>query len=155
MFLLVGLLLAAAPAHAVAPRNGATLGIGLGGGFGVSGISGKYWLGDKNAFQGVIGGWGFGRTGSTIGLGVGLDYLWEMPTVTQAGPLLLGWNLGLGGTLGVASPVWAGASGVAGLEFNFQPVPIDITLEYRPGLFILPSVGADLVNFSGHIRYHF
>jgi hypothetical protein len=154
MLILLACLLAS-PAHAVAPRNGATFGIGLGAGFGVSGISGKYWLGEKNAFQGVIGGWGFGRTGSSLGLGLGLDYLWEMPTITQAGPMLLGWNLGVGGTLGIATPLSAGVSGVAGLEFNFQPVPIDVTIEYRPGLFLAPVIGADLVNFSGHVRYHF
>lgn len=144
-----------APAEAAAPGNGAKFGIGLGAGFGVSGISGKYWISEKNAFQGVIGGWGFARSGSSIGLGVGLDYLWEMPTITQAGPMLLGWNLGFGGTVGLAAPLAAGVSGVAGLEFNFQPVPIDITIEYRPGISFLPGVGADLVNFSGHVRYHF
>jgi hypothetical protein len=61
----------------------------------------------------------------------------------------------VGATLGVSNPTWLGASGVAGLEFDFQPVPIDLTLEYRPGVSILPGVGADLVNFSGHVRYHF
>jgi hypothetical protein len=143
------------PAFALPPRGGAKFGVGVGGGLGVSGLSGKFWLKDKNALQLVVGAWGVGRSGYGYGLGVGLDYLWEMPAITRADPVLLAWNLGLGGTVGAYDPGWIGVSGVAGLEFDFQPVPIDVTLEYRPGIAIVPAVGVDLVNFTGHVRIHF
>lgn len=148
---------AARPALAGDPiRSGGNFGLGLGGGLAVSGLSGKYWLADAHALQGIVGAWGLGRAGGSS-LGVGLDYLIEMPTITDTEPVEIGWNLGLGGTVGVGGGGlgWVGASGVAGLEFNFHPVPIDLVLEYRPGVVVVPAFGAALVNFSGHIRYYF
>lgn len=145
------------PTDAAPPRGGAKFGIGVGGGLGVSGLSGKFWLGNTNALQLVVGAWGVGRYdwGYGYGLGVGADYLWEMPVLTRADPVIVAWNLGAGATVGATDPGWVGVSGVAGLEFDFQPVPIDITLEYRPGFGILPGFAVDLVNFTGHARVHF
>lgn len=145
------------PAEAAPPRGGAKVGIGVGGGLGVSGLSGKFWLGDGNAVQVIVGAWGVGRGHGDdgYGLGVGADYLWEMPELTRVEPVIIAWNLGAGATVGATSPEWFGVSGVAGLEFNFQPAPIDVTLEYRPGFEILPGPGIDLINFSGHVRVHF
>ncbi len=145
------------PAEAAPPRGGAKVGIGVGGGLGVSGLSGKFWLNDGNAIQVVVGAWGVGRDdwGYGYGVGLGADYLWEMPELTRAEPVIVAWNLGAGATVGATNPDWLGVSGVAGLEFNFQPAPIDITVEYRPGFVILPGPGLDLVNFTGHARVHF
>lgn len=148
--------------HAMAPpRGGGVFGIGVGGGLGVSGLSGKYWLGEKYALQGVVGAWGYGHHyygghdyDYGTNLGVSLDYLWEMPDITASGPLVLGWNVGLGGTIGIYDPPFIGASGVLGLELDFQPVPIDVVLEYRPGISIVPGIGLDLVNFTGHVRFY-
>lgn len=146
-------------AEAAPPRGGAKVGVGIGGGLGVSGLSGKFWLPGDGALQVVVGGWGYGREvwgpDYGYGVGVGVDYLWEMPELTRSGPLVLGWNLGLGGTVATTEPAWVGVSGVAGLEFDFQPVPIDLTLEYRPGMRVTPGLGLDLINFSGHARVHF
>ncbi len=156
MSLLLALVLVCPASHAQPPRGGAKFGVGVGGGLGVSGLSGKLWLSDQNALQGVVGAWGVGRgDGRGEGLGVSIDYLWEMPVLATTEPMLLAWNLGLGGSAGATSPAWLGVSGVAGLEFNFQPVPLDVTLEYRPGIGIVPGVTADLVNFTGHLRVHF
>lgn len=122
--------------------------IGLGGGFGVSGISGKYYTG-STALQGMVGAY------RGEGLGVGLDYLLEMPDIAAAGPVNIAWNLGVGRTVRVNDNLGVGVSGVAGLEFNFVPVPIDLVLEYRPGLHVIPDIDLDLVNFSGHLRFYF
>lgn len=132
-------------------RETGNFGLGLGGGLGPVGISAKYFMSDKHALQGMAG--TYARGG---GLGLGADYLFEGPAIVTGEVAELGWNVGagpqlylFGGTLGLA------ATGVAGLEVNFQPVPIDIVLEYRPGVYIIPGVAADLVNFSGHVRYYF
>ena len=71
---LVALSLAAVEAaHAGDPiRSGGNFGLGLGGGLAVSGLSGKYWLAEAHALQGVVGAWGLGRAGGSS-LGVGLD----------------------------------------------------------------------------------
>jgi hypothetical protein len=134
----------------------------VGGGTGVSGLSGKYWLGDHNAFQGIVGTYGAGHYHDYYGhayytgLGVGLDYLYEMPAFAETEPVVFGWNLGFGGSLGLNDDVtFVGAAFVLGLEANFQPAPFDLVLEYRPGLMIVPGVGADLVNFTGQLRFYF
>ena len=149
------LLLLLCPSLAMAAPDGGPFGLGLGGGLGVSGLSGKLWLGDSAAFQGVVGVWGL----TDDHLGAGLDALLEMPAIAETEPVEVAWNLGVGGTLGVGGsssiPLLVGVSGVAGLEFNFQPIPLDLVLEYRPGLIVVPGVDLDLVNFSGHIRYYF
>lgn len=155
MVLLFIAAVAVEPAYALPPRRGAKVGIGVGGGLGVNGLSGKFWLDDGNAIQLVIGAWGVGRYDYGYGLGVSADYLWEMPSLARAEALILAWNLGLGASVGANDPAWLGVSGVAGLEFNFQPAPIDVVIEYRPGFRILPSAGPDLVNFTGHVRVHF
>jgi hypothetical protein len=141
-----------ADALAASPPSG-NFGLGLGGGLGVSGLSGKYYMGDATAFQGIV---GTSFRGGGGGLGVGLDYLLERPSFAGGDPVQLGWNLGVGGTLGLAENyLGVGASGVLGLEILLQPLPIDFVIEYRPGVFIIPNFGMDLVNFSGHIRYYF
>jgi hypothetical protein len=135
--------------------SGGNFGLGIGGGMISTGISGKYYQGPV-AFQGVVGWWGLGREG-TDALGLNLDFLKEQPSFAGGGPLQLGWNYGLGGGAVIVDGggLGLGASGIAGLEFLIQPVPLDIVLEYRPGLWIVPDVNLDLVNFSGHIRYYF
>lgn len=141
-------------AQAATPSSG-NFGLGLGGGTGVTGLSGKYYLGESSAVQGMLGWWGLGHDASAMGLGA--DYLLEMPAFAEADPLKLGWNAGAGGMLWV----WDGGgaaiagSGVLGLEVLLQPIPLDIVLEYRPTVLIIPDVYIDLVNFTGHIRYYF
>jgi hypothetical protein len=153
----LGALLSSGSAYGGDPiRSAGNFGLGLGGGSATSGISAKYFMADHHALQGVVGTWGLGRSGYGTGLGVSVDYLFEMPAITDTDPLELGWNLGLGGWFATAGGGTAlGAQGVAGLEFAFHPVPIDVVIEYRPGLIIVPGVGADLINFSGHVRYYF
>jgi hypothetical protein len=141
-------------AQAEAPSSG-DFGLGLGGGMISTGISGKVYQGPV-AFQGVVGWWGLGREGADA-LGLNLDLLKEQPSFAGGGPLKLGWNYGLGGGAVIVDGggLGLGASGVAGLEFLIQPIPLDVVLEYRPGLWIVPDVDLDLINFSGHIRYYF
>ncbi|MBN1337505.1 MAG: hypothetical protein JXB39_16250 [Deltaproteobacteria bacterium] len=146
-------------AQAATPPEG-PFGLGIGGGFGVSGLSGKLYMGDATAFQGIVGLYGLGSDHDNDGLGVGLDYLLERPAFVSVAPLELGWNFGLGGTVALWDDshddnLRVGASGVLGLEILFQPVPIDLVLEYRPGVVIIPDFDIDLVNFSGHLRYYF
>jgi len=145
---LLGFGLCAPAAQAASPPSG-QFGLGLGGGQRVGGISGKYYMGDAMAFQAVVGNyWG-------DGLGVGLDYLLERPAFGGGDPISVGWNYGVGGTLGVGNDILIGASGIVGLELLLQPLPIDFVLEWRPGVVVSPKFDIDIVHFSGHIRYYF
>jgi hypothetical protein len=154
LVLVVGLL-GSLDASAESFRQGGKFGLGLGGGFGVSGLSGKYFVTKSQAFQAMVGGDGVLDGDGGGGLGVGLDYLIEGPALARTEPLDIAWSIGAGGTLGVGDAVGIGASGVAGLEFCINPVPIDVVLEFRPGIVIVPEIGADIVNFSGHVRWYF
>jgi len=152
--LLLSIGLCAPAAQAASPPSG-QFGLGLGGGLGVSGLSGKYYMGEAMAFQGIV-----GLRGSD-GLGVGLDYLLERPSFAGGDPVSVGWNYGVGGTVVLDDNPIIGASGIVGLELLLQPLPIDFVLEWRPGILIYSGngnsdgIGINIVNFSGHIRYYF
>ena len=145
-------LLLPAVAQAAPPGD---FGIGVGGGLGVSGLSMKAPFGPV-AVQGVIGTYGWNGYYDDDRLGVSVDLLWSQPEFASGGPVNLAWNIGFGGAVGVGrNDPLVGISGVAGLEFIVQPAPIDIVLEYRPGIILSPGTDVELVNFSGHIRYYF
>lgn len=161
-------LMMTAPASAQAQQSRpGGFGIGLGHSTGVAGISGKVHSGDI-AIQGVVGNWwgGWGaRWGDRYdryyyrnrrGLGVSLDLLFNMPVIHDADVVQIAWNLGGGAAVGV-SPHYMHMRGqfVAGLEFIFPDVPLDLVLEWRPSVQIVP---ADFwLNFAGggaHIRVY-
>ena len=138
-------------------------GLGLGQGTGVSGISGKVHTGDT-AFQGVIGNWwgGWGvhtrrgyRRYRTGGLGFSGDILFNMPSIHDAGAVTIAWNLGGGAAVGV-HPDWMALRGqfVAGLEFLFPEVPLDVVLELRPSVRFVPFDLFPRFSAGGHIRFY-
>ena len=143
-------------------RRAGGFGLGLGSGTIANGLSMKYFMGGS-ALQGVVGVWGGGgvdqRFRHTGGLAVSADYLFEMPTLARSPYFTLDWSFGLGAGFGVetfsnGSPGLAG-SGVAGLEFNFTRIPLDVVIEYRPTLGILPDVHLHLIDFTAHVRFYF
>lgn len=137
-------------------RSGGNFGIGVGSGYWLNGLSLKYFMGQSASVQGVIGGYGYGYGHDDYGgLGFSGDYLWEMPALTNNEAFELGWNAGLGPNVGLGDDwVAIGVHGTLGLEFNFNPVPIDLVLEYKPGIFVVPGVGGDFWNFGGQIRIY-
>lgn len=144
-------------AHAGAShRSAGSTGIGLGGGTASGGISAKRFLTGATAIQGVIG--TYGRWGDGTGLGLSADYLLERPPLASGAVADLAWNIGAGAGVGLfpaTDTLAAGVSGVAGLELAFVPIPLDFVVEYRPTVGVLPGVGLDLVNFTGHLRWFF
>jgi len=149
------------PAHAVAPaetvRAAGNWGVGLGGGTAVGGISGKVFFSKGTALQGVVGGAGYTNPDfGTTALGVDIDFLVEMPVITTVEEAFeLAWAIGAGGWTWIPDPFWLGVNGVLGLEFNFIPIPLDLVLEDRPAIRVVPDVGAELVDFGGHVRFYF
>ncbi len=135
-------------------------GIGLGQGTAVSGISGKIHAGET-AFQGVLGCYGW----ACRGVGLSADVLFSMPLLHDEGVVGIGWNLGGGAAIGVGPDRWgtrrynrrsnfaARAQFVAGIEFLFPDVPLDLVLEWRPSVRVVPSFGLGFLNGGAHIRY--
>jgi hypothetical protein len=163
----VGIALSSAAARADTfgtPRQG--FGIGIGIGTNASGLSGKFMAG-PGAFQAVAGVWGIegngsnsgpGRSPRIDGVGLSIDYLFEMPTLAKSQYFNLDWCFGLGGGVGVSTgggTPGVAAAGIAGLEFNFTGVPLDVAIEYRPTVGILPEPGIGLIGFTAHVRLWF
>lgn len=155
------LLLASSSAFAKPGTGNETFGLGLGAGTIANGLSGKYFVNEQHAIQANLGLFGGGGAADRFthynGFGLSADYLVELGTIVQAADVMeLAWNVGVGAGLGLNSKTFAFAGAlVLGLEFNFLPVPIDVVIEYRPGLLIVPSVNFEPVDFTGHIRYYF
>lgn len=150
------IILFALPARADKPG---TIGIGLGSATSASGLSGKYYTAPTMAFQAVVGSFGaagLGRYGEYGGFGVSVDGLVENSALTKNEFFSLDWNFGLGTGVGFLSDSLSLAvAGVLGLEFNFVPVPVDLVLEYRPTLSVVPDPAFQPVGFTGHLRYYF
>ena len=146
------LMLWSTQAMAGAPiRQGGNFGLGVGGGYGVTGLSMKYFMTEGQAVQGTI---GFHTRADYIG--ATLDYLIEIPEFVQSDVINIGPSVGVGGALGLGDEGLAlGVSGVAGLEFMLNPVPIDFVIEWRPTLRVVPNPDLDLVGFTGHVRFYF
>ncbi len=79
-----------------------------------------------------------------------------------------GWYAGVGGMLGLHtwdnpagsnSSFWLGVAGQAGVEYNFQAVPIQISLDWRPVLSILNDDGVGIgfhpAGVALGVRYRF
>lgn len=148
--LAIPFLLLAAPAHA--DYRPGDFGLGIGSGTMTRlGLSFKHFMGD-NAVQANFGchGW------SCDGIGLSGEYLFEMPALAEGRVMSLAWNAGLGPGIGVYSSNFALAgAGVLGLEGNFKPLPLDVVVEWRPTLLIVPDVHFEPVEFSGHVRVWF
>jgi len=158
---LLAALLIASPAAEAARGPGGVTGVGLGSGTFANGLSLKHLLGDKTAVQANIGTWGsyyrgFGGYGGSLALSV--DFLLLQPSLHESSVFSVAWNVGLGAGAGVIDDLdlfAAAGAGIVGLELNLVPVPLDLVVEYRPGVGILPGFGFELVNFTAHLRFYF
>lgn len=151
-----------ASADAEHPRTPGNFGLGLGAGTSTAGLSMKYFTTNGTALQGVIGaGYGHHHHDDHVddfhgGLGAGLDFLFEMPYLAEGEDVTLGWNIGPGVGVWLDDHYAAvAAAGVLGLELGIIPVPLDVVVEYRPRLLLVPDVGFDWFEATGHVRYYF
>ena len=152
----VASLLAVSNAHADEIRSAGNFGLGLGVSTFAAPLSGKYFLGDEHALQFNAGFFQDDLDFEGDGLGLGLDYMYEMPAIAEGQTLEFAWAAGLGAALGHAHDTTAVAAvGVLGMEFNIKPVPMDVVLEYRPQFLLTPDTDLDLTEFGGHVRYYF
>lgn len=156
---LAALLCISTAANAKPIHSAGRTGIGLGSGTIANGLSLKHFMSDSLALQanlGTVGGRGGDRFKDNGGIAASADLLIENSPLIASSLLNLEWNYGLGAGIGFRNDNSAiAAAGVLGLEVNFNVIPIDIVLEYRPNLALSPDVELDFVDFSGHLRYYF
>ena len=93
-------------------------------------ITAKYFLDDKNAVEGLL------SFGSRFGIGA----LYEIHSPLNFPGLQ--WFYGGGGYLGFESRnTYLGPQGVVGLDYKFEKIPLNLSIDWKPELDILPKIG--------------
>lgn len=113
---------------------------------GFNGVTAKKNLGENALEFGAS--WGLGNYLTIDGV-----YEWQQPVIGEGFTLYYG----AGAYLGLfANSFCLGAEAVVGLEYRLPiDFPLAISLDYRPGLNILPKVGFNPGNFGLGIKYCF
>jgi len=94
-------------------------------------VSVKYFFTEKSAVDALI---SFG--GSRFGIGG----LYEIHTPLNATPGL-NWYYGAGGYVGFQDhDTYLGPTGVIGLDYKFQNIPLNLSLDWKPELDIIPRI---------------
>ena len=93
-------------------------------------ISVKYFINERDALEGLV------SFGTRFGLG-GLFEIYEplgsVPNLT--------WFYGGGGYVGFQyGATYLGPTGVVGLDYKFQNVPLNLSLDWKPELDIIPII---------------
>ncbi len=145
-------------------KKAGNLGIGVGAGTLATGLSLKYFLSDATSVQGNLGFsrgcYGCGRYGGRYyseSIAVSVDCLLERGPLMGDSQFSLDWEIGAGGGVGFSDGgnLALAVSGVVGLQLNIHALPIDLVIEFRPGVVVVPDVYLNLVDFTGHVRYYF
>lgn len=121
--------------------------IGIRGGYGAE-ISYQFPLASKTRAEADLGIYG-GKDGGFILTGI---HQWMFGL--QDG---LNWYVGVGPQIGALNKsLGLGVAGQIGIEYNIPSVPIQLSLDYRPGWFIIPSdYSFQPYGFGIGIRYTF
>jgi hypothetical protein len=93
-------------------------------------ITVKYFIKENAAVEGII------SFGSRFGLGA----LYEKHQVINGTPGFQ-WFYGGGGYLGFGdNKTYLGPTGIIGLDYKFDKIPLNLSLDWKPELDILPSI---------------
>lgn len=140
-FLVIAALLVATLTVSAQEYNWAA-GLRLGG---FSGLTLKKYQ-EKNALE-FGASWGVGNYLTVDGV-----YEWQQPVIADGFTLYYG----AGAYLGLAGQAFfLGAEGVVGLEYQLPEFPMAFSLDYRPGLNIMPGLGFNAINFGLGVKYCF
>ncbi|HVS97900.1 MAG TPA: hypothetical protein VHE54_15500 [Puia sp.] len=90
----------------------------------------KYFMDSTNALEGLV----------SFGTRFGLGGLYERHQLIGATPAFT-WFWGVGGYVGFQdNQTWLGPTGAIGLDYKFANAPIDLSLDWKPELDILPAI---------------
>jgi hypothetical protein len=143
-------------------RRARYTGAGLINGSFLSGLSVKHHVTDQHAVQVALGAaWGAFRYWPNTGVGLAVDYVHHPETVFDSPHVRLGWNIGIGVDARFYPSVddfdfAAGVHFVAGFEVLLVDAPVDLAIEYRPGVVGRPGPGGLAFAFgdvAAHIRW--
>jgi hypothetical protein len=92
-------------------------------------ITGKYFITERSAIEGIV------SFGNRFGIGGLLEI--HNPLTVQG----LSWFYGAGGYVGFQSgDTYLGPTGILGMDYKFANVPLNISLDWKPELDIIPSI---------------
>ena len=107
-----------------------------------SSITGKYFVTDRSAVEGLL------SFGSRFGLGGLLEI--HKPTNIDG----LKWFYGAGAYVGWEnSDTYLGPTGILGLDYKFTNAPINLSLDWKPELDILPEINFVPDAFALSVRF--
>jgi len=111
-----------------------------------SGFTIKHFLNETNAVEGIVG-------IANSGLGLCGLYEWYHPIESVAH---LKWFIGAGGYASFRRSTSAiGAAGIIGLDYKFEEVPLNLSLDWKPELNLITNVGFNGNTVGVAIRYVF
>jgi hypothetical protein len=91
-------------------------------------ITGKYFITETSAIEGLV------SFGSRFGVGA----LLEIHKSFQ--PAGFGWFYGGGVYAGFDSDTYVGPTGIVGLDYKFPNIPLNLSLDWKPELDIVPRI---------------
>lgn len=105
-------------------------------------ITGKYFVTDRSAVEGII------SFGSRFGLGALLEI--HKPTNIEG----LKWFYGAGAYVGFENgDTYLGPTGILGIDYKFTSVPINLSLDWKPELDIIPDINFVPDAFALSVRF--
>lgn len=108
-------------------------------------VSVKYFMNEHDALEGLI----------SFGTRFGIGGLWERHNLIGATPGFT-WFYGLGGYIGFEDrSTWLGPQGVVGLDYKFPNAPINLSLDWKPELDIIPAINfvPDAIGLSARFTF--
>jgi len=108
-----------------------------------SSFSGKYFITDRSAVEGLV------SFGSRFGMGALLEI--HQPFASAPG---LRWFYGVGAYVGWEyGDTYFGPTGALGLDYKFSNAPINLSLDWKPELDIMPDINFVPDAFALTVRF--
>lgn len=122
------------------PHSASFDGFGIGAQIGSpTGLSGSLPLGDRKAVHATLG----IRPGGPADLGLTVDYVWFKPEIVPVESGRLSAYIGPGVMVELSRNAFIGVRAAAGFEYRFADAPVQLFVEFGPGLRVLPDARAD------------
>lgn len=110
-----------------------------------AGFTGKYFLNEKAAVEAIVG----------INNGLGICGLYELHFPIES-VNNLSWFGGGGGYVAFrSSTTFVGAAGIIGLDYKFEELPLNISLDWKPELNIISKIAFESSGIGLSARFTF
>jgi len=110
-----------------------------------AGFTGKYFLNEKAAVEAIVG----------INNGLGICGLYELHFPIEA-VNNLSWFGGAGGYVAFrSSTTFVGAAGIIGLDYKFEEIPLNLSLDWKPELNIISKIAFESSGIGLSARFTF